>query len=77
MIRASSDSPAHCGAQVGRDTPLHSAALAGNEGLVELLLARGAVINARNGLALTPMAMAVSGGHRHIAELLRRHGGID
>jgi ankyrin repeat protein len=44
-------------------------------GLVELLLANGAEVNAKDGVGWTPMHAAAEHGQDGIAELLRQHGG--
>jgi ankyrin repeat protein len=52
-------------------TPLHDAAVAGNEGAVKALLAAGADINARVRTSLeTPLHLAVTGGHTESVRVL-------
>ena len=43
--------------------------------LVELLLNKGAEINAKNNDGQTPLFVASRYGHMDVVELLRRHGG--
>ena len=56
-------------------TPLHLAASKGDKDMVELLLEHGANINARNMSRLTPLRMAVRGGHIEVADFLMSKGG--
>ena len=42
--------------------------------MVELLIAKGAYVNARNGDGRTPLSYAQEKGYTKIAELLRKHG---
>ena len=62
-------------------TPLHVAARYGREDVAELLIARGAEVNAQDwGIrpsqptGKTPLDWAVGGGYKDIAELLKKHG---
>ena len=55
-------------------TPLHLAALSGNEAMVELLVGRGVPIDAPDRAGRTPLSMAISAGHRQIVDLLQRRG---
>ena len=60
-------------------TPLHLAAFFGHEDVAELLLARGAEIDARSqsrrfANANTPLHAAVAGGRLKVAEALVKHG---
>jgi ankyrin repeat protein len=55
-------------------TPLHQAAGWGRLGAVELLLEKGAAVNARNKAGLSPLAAALQNGHTETAELLRSQG---
>jgi ankyrin repeat protein len=60
------------------ETPLHWAADNGCEGMAKLLLADGANVNVTNNFGQTALRFAeeseFSGG-KHVAEMLRRHGG--
>lgn len=56
-------------------TPLADAAVKGDKKEAELLIAKGADVNAKNKYGWTPLSLAESKGHREIAELLRSHGG--
>ena len=51
-------------------TPLHSAASDGHKEIVELLIANGAVVNAKDEIESTPLSGAALNGHKEIAELL-------
>ena len=53
-------------------TPLHKAAYEGYREIVELLIAKGANVNAKNKYGTTPLDMA---NDRETADLLRKHGG--
>ncbi len=53
-------------------TPLHWAASRGHKEIVELLIAKGANVNAKNKYGTTPLDMA---NDRETADLLRKHGG--
>ena len=55
-------------------TPLHLAALSGNEAMVELLIGRGVAIDASDRAGRTPLSTAISAGHGQIVDLLQRHG---
>jgi ankyrin repeat protein len=54
-------------------TPLHWAANEGQIDLVELLVARGANVDARDNRGATATAIARVKGHLDIVELLQRH----
>jgi uncharacterized protein len=54
---------------------LHAAAYEGHKELVELLLAHGDDVNARNDASATPLNMALGKGFKDVAQLLRQHGG--
>ena len=51
-------------------TPLHVAAEKGKRNVVELLLAKGLHVNARNKVGATPLHLAAARGRRDVAELL-------
>ena len=53
-------------------TPLHSAAYDGHKEIVELLIAKGADVNAKNNFEDTPLDFADG----EIADFLRIHGGF-
>ena len=53
-------------------TPLHTAAICGQTSGAQILIARGADVNARDRKGYTPLHEAA---HQEMAELLRRHGG--
>jgi ankyrin repeat protein len=57
------------------DTPLHWTAMKGESGVVELLLANKADINAKNKHGQTPLHVAALNEDSHMVELLRQHGG--
>lgn len=57
-----------------RKTALHRAAISGHKDVVELLLAKGADIDAGKFDIGTPLLYAVEKGHKEIAELLIAHG---
>ena len=55
-------------------TPLHFAAYRGNE-VVELLIANGADVNAKNQADATPLDKAIEKNRDETVNLLRKHGG--
>lgn len=57
-----------------RNTSLHAAASRGHEAIAEILISRGAFINARDKLNNTPLHNAVSRGHIETAVLLMNKG---
>ncbi len=71
----------HHGADVnagaGGNTALHGAALFGRSEAVEWLLDHGADVNLKNYEDKTALALAIQRGHSDIADLLRRHGGVE
>ena len=56
------------------ETPLHAAAGHGHKAVVELLLTKGADVNARDQNKQTPLHDAASNGHRDVVELLLTKG---
>ncbi len=56
------------------NTPLHLAAVYGRPKVVELLLQKGATVDARNGGGYTPLHFAAMNKHREVAELLLAKG---
>jgi ankyrin repeat protein len=56
-------------------TPLHIAAEEGHKEIAELLIAKGASVNAQNVGGLTPLDFAIIGKQPETADLLRKHGG--
>lgn len=58
----------------GHDTPLNSAARAGQIPVIELLLARGAAIDVQGVDGATPLENAVADGHAAAAEYLLTNG---
>jgi len=55
-------------------TPLHHAAWNGHKEVAELLIEKGAVVNAL-GVNGTPLDWAIFRNHTEAADLLRKHGG--
>ena len=55
-------------------TPLHVAAASGRWGVVEVLVAQGADVNATASNGVTPLHLAASLGHQKVAELLLANG---
>ena len=58
-----------------RTTPLHGAALNGHKEVAELLIAKGANVNAKDGFGRTPLDWAIINKYTELADLLRKHGG--
>ena len=56
-------------------TPLHIAAIGGQKEIAELLIAKGADVNAKRDDGWTPLMDAAQEGYMEIVELLRKHGG--
>lgn len=61
----------------GGDTPLHRTIKHGQNSLSELLVSRGANINAKNYIGVTPLDIARSSGNRAMSVLLRSRGAQD
>jgi serine/threonine protein kinase/ankyrin repeat protein len=61
----------------GGDTPLHRSIKRGQNSLSELLVSRGANINAKNDMGVTPLDIASSSGNRAMSVLLRSRGAQD
>ena len=55
--------------------PLHFAALDGLNEIVELLIAKGADVNAIDAAGKTPLDTAIGRKQTETADLLRKHGG--
>ena len=55
-------------------TPLHHASTNGHKKIVELLIAKGADVNAKSKYTGTPLRAAAEKGHKEIAELLIAEG---
>ena len=55
------------------ETPLHLAALGGHKEVAELLIAKGADLNAKS-YGETPLDLAIRLGQTETADLLRKHG---
>jgi cytohesin len=62
--------------QIYRVNPLHVAAGLGGKDIVDLLIAKGANINAKDDEGLTPLDWATVKSHANIVELLKSRGGI-
>ena len=58
------------------ETALAHAADDGYKDVVELLLAKGADVNARDNSGYTPMFSAEANKHKDVVKLLRQHGGV-
>ena len=57
-------------------TPLHSAAASNQKEIVELLISKGADVNAKdNGNGTTPLDLAIQQKKTETADLLRKHAG--
>ena len=54
---------------------MHYAARNGRKEIVELLIAKGADVNARRMNGRTPLDAAIIRNHTETADLLRKHGG--
>ena len=55
-------------------TPIYHAAAWGRTSVVELLIARGADVNAKSKSGVTPLAAAEKNGFAETAKVLRQHG---
>ena len=55
-------------------SPFHVACRRGNVTIVELLIAKGADVNAKTGKSYTPLSLAEQEGHNQVVDLLRKHG---
>ena len=55
-------------------SPLHTAAANGQKEVVELLITKGANVDAKGRLDWTPLFYAVDEGHKEVAELLLDQG---
>ena len=62
-------------AQTRMGTPLFYAALMGHKEIAELLIIKGANVNAKLATDETPLDNAINHGHPETANLLRKHGG--
>ena len=62
-------------ASIGETTPLNVAAFEGHIEIAELLIAKGADLNARNHWNNTPLGSAIRNDLNAMADLLRKHGG--
>jgi len=56
-------------------TPLHQAARSRRKEIAELLIAKGADVNAKTKRGETPLDEAIEHNHTETADLLRKHGG--
>jgi ankyrin repeat protein len=57
-----------------KETPLHQAAYKGHKEIVELFIAEGADVDAKDDKGYTPLHWAARNGHKEIAELLIAKG---
>jgi ankyrin repeat protein len=55
--------------------PIHDAAKRGDLARVELFIANGADVNAKDGIGKTPLDRAIRNDETETADLLRKHGG--
>ena len=56
-------------------TPLHLAAQIGYKEIAEILILKGANVNAKTKSGTTPLYSAVREGHKEVEDLLIKHGG--
>jgi ankyrin repeat protein len=56
-------------------SPLHYAAYYGEKEVAELLIAKGADVNAKDEDGETPLDWAIEKNHTETADLLRKHSG--
>ena len=56
-------------------TPLHYAAGYGHKEIAELLIDKGADVDAKADNGITPLDWAIDRKHSEITDLLRKHGG--
>ena len=54
---------------------MHRAAFDGHKEIAELLIAKGADVNAKNQEDTTPLDKAIENKQAEVANLLRKHGG--
>ena len=54
---------------------LHLAAGEGHKEVAELLIAKGADVNAKNAIDEAPLDLAIENDKTELADLLRKHGG--
>lgn len=67
--------PTRVSRAVAARSALFGAAHWGRKGVVELLLAKGAEVNAKDNKGVTPLHEAMIEGRNEVAELLRQYGG--
>ena len=75
FLAAGVDVNAKAGDDDTGDTPLHKAAFNNHKEIAELLIAKGADVNAKNNFGRTPLDNAIGRKLPEIADLLRKHGG--
>ena len=56
-------------------TPLHQAVFSGYKEMAEMLIAKGADVNAKDKHGETPLNWAIDYNQADLADLLRKHGG--
>ena len=59
---------------VVNQTPLHYASASGDEEIIEILIGKGAVVNALDKYGKTPLDLANMNGRTEAAKLLRKNG---